>query len=285
LHREEILIEKSTELIRKLNSVSQAIASGKYGEIDTETLFELTSAEEISPDISELAESIGMMLVKVEAREFRLEGTIEELRAAKSELEMYSQNLEKMVEQRTEELREANKELSRLANLDGLTRIANRRIFNEYLVSEWERLSEEQQPLSLILIDVDCFKLFNDTYGHLGGDECLIKLAEVLESHTKGSELLAARYGGEEFAVILPETEGETAFKIAEEMRIEFERKEIPHEKNKAGEFATISVGISTVVPRDGIRPDNLIESADKALYIAKTDLGRNACRFIEFEV
>jgi predicted RNase H-like nuclease (RuvC/YqgF family) len=121
-------------LILKLNSVSKAIASGKYGEIDTETLFELTSEEEMSPDISELAESIGMMLVKVEAREFRLEATIEELRAAKSELEMYSQNLEKMVEQHTEELVRLIKSF-RVSRISRPYQIANRRIFNGILLA------------------------------------------------------------------------------------------------------------------------------------------------------
>ncbi len=271
-------IEMSKILISRLNSLCKEIAFGEYKKIDTEGLFEMTSSESYPEELSQLAESFGMMMVKVEAREYSLEQTIDELEKAKVQLEDYSHNLEDMVAERTEELSIANSELKRLADLDGLTRIANRRIFDEHIHEEWQRALRESAPLSLIMCDVDHFKLFNDTYGHQPGDDCLRKIARVLQSCMKRAGDLAARYGGEEFATILPNTDRKNAFQLAEMIRSSIEGLKIEHKNNSASDYVTISLGVSSIIPKKGLSPKTLIEQADRALYIAKRDLGRNAC-------
>jgi diguanylate cyclase (GGDEF)-like protein len=164
----------------------------------------------------------------------------------------------------------ANEELHRLATLDGLTQIANRRRFDHYLEDEWHRLKREQAPLSLILFDVDFFKLYNDTYGHLAGDDCLRQLANALKNIVKRPADLIARYGGEEFAVILPNTEIQGAIYVAQNIRQAVRDLGIPHAQSKMCDRITVSLGVVSIVPNSEISPPDLINAADKALYIAK---------------
>ncbi|MBE8987172.1 PAS domain S-box protein [Nostoc sp. LEGE 12450] len=169
-----------------------------------------------------------------------------------------------------QQVQAANEELQRLATLDGLTQIANRRRFDQYLENEWHRLKREQMPLSLILFDVDFFKRYNDTYGHLAGDDCLRQLGSALKSVIKRPADLVARYGGEEFAVILPNTEIEGAISLAQTIRQAVYDLIIPHAQSSVCDRVTVSLGVASIVPNSETSPQDLINAADKSLYIAK---------------
>lgn len=174
-----------------------------------------------------------------------------------------------------ESLRLANQRLQRLANLDGLTQVANRRYFDEVLDMEWLRLRREQLPLSLILCDIDYFKLYNDTYGHLAGDDCLRQVTQAIAKTIKRPADLLARYGGEEFVMLLPNTDIDGAIHMARQVQLEVANLAIPHSASRTSNYVTLSMGIASTVPILENEPKNLIAAADRALYAAKTK-GRN---------
>ena len=174
-----------------------------------------------------------------------------------------------------EQLAAANDELQRLSNQDGLTGIANRRLFDDFFIAEWQRAVRSEQPLSVIMADVDQFKLYNDTYGHQAGDECLRKVASVLRGGIQRATDLVARYGGEEFAVILPDTDADGAAAVAERLRAAVEGLGIPHAASSVGPVVTISLGVATVRPYADGMPLAVVAQADLALYRAKQQ-GRN---------
>ncbi|MCP4633548.1 MAG: diguanylate cyclase [candidate division Zixibacteria bacterium] len=174
----------------------------------------------------------------------------------------------------------AEKELERLAMVDELTQLANRRRFDECLRNEWQRLKREGAPLSLIMCDVDYFKQYNDSYGHKSGDDCLIAVAQGISSQIKRPADLTARYGGEEFAVVLPNTPSEGAFHVAENIRKRVHQIRIAHSSSDIDPSVTLSLGVSTIIPANDSSPDVLIKLADKALYEAKEN-GRNQTRAI----
>lgn len=174
-------------------------------------------------------------------------------------------------------LQQANEKLKRLANLDGLTQVSNRRRFDEYLTAEWRRLSRDRQPLSLLLADVDHFKAYNDTYGHLAGDDCLRTIARVLNQVVKRPADLVARYGGEEFALVLPNTPERGAVRITERLQTLLGDLAIAHESSPIAPFVTLSIGISSQVPSVQTYAESLVAQADSALYRAKSE-GRNTC-------
>jgi diguanylate cyclase (GGDEF)-like protein len=157
--------------------------------------------------------------------------------------------------------------------IDGLTSVENRRAFDLEYNKAWKMSLREGAPLALIMIDIDRFKLFNDTYGHLSGDQALIRIAEVIKAVIKRSSDLAARFGGEEFVVMLMNTTAEGAAVVAEEIRKRVEELGIENEKIK--NVITVSLGVASLIPENGIEHDELIEAADRALYKAKED-GRN---------
>ncbi|MEG5000263.1 diguanylate cyclase, partial [Microcoleus sp. B4-D4] len=167
-------------------------------------------------------------------------------------------------------LQDANQKLEELANLDGLTQVANRRCFNNRLQSEWQRLARENQPLSLILLDVDKFKSYNDYYGHLAGDDCLIRIGQILQKVVRCPTDLAARYGGEEFVLLLPNTDLEGGIKVSQNIQQEIHNLAIPHAQSDVKEIVTVSLGISSLIPTLEVQPDTLVAYADKALYDAK---------------
>ena len=169
-------------------------------------------------------------------------------------------------------LQAANQELQRLANLDGLTQVANRRRFDEYLEQEWRRLNREQSPLSLILCDVDLFKRYNDTYGHQAGDDCLRSIAHVLQVAATRPADVVARYGGEEFAIILPNTPLEGAVKIAAEVQAGIKQLQLEHRGSHISPFVTLSLGVASLVPALGLASAMLVAAADQALYQAKAE-------------
>lgn len=174
-----------------------------------------------------------------------------------------------------QQLQTANDELQRLAHLDGLTQIANRREFDRYLTQEWQRLQREQGSLALVLADVDHFKGFNDTYGHLAGDDCLRDLGQLLTQVTKRPADLAARYGGEEFALILPNTSPAGAIALVAETQAYLNRLAIPNRASPLYGQVTLSFGVTALVPTLALAPEVLVQRADHALYAAKK-AGRN---------
>jgi len=168
-----------------------------------------------------------------------------------------------------------NKQLRRISREDELTGIANRRCFNEWYKREWKRSVRYNNPFSLLMIDVDYFKNYNDAYGHTQGDQCLQKIAQTIQKELKRPLDLVGRYGGEEFAVILPNTDPLGAKFVAEEIRLSIQNLNIPHSGNTAGDVVTISTGIATAIPAREDNPEELLQEADKGLYKAK-DSGRN---------
>ena len=196
--------------------------------------------------------------------------------ALKLQREMAYRNAwEKELVKLTRQLQEANEKLNKLSNTDALTGIANRRLFDEKIEYEWKRSRRSQQPLSLIMIDIDHFKNYNDSFGHQAGDECLKQVASALSHTLRRPADFVARYGGEEFAVIIPETDCNAASEIAETLRSAVAALHIPHVRPDNNEWVTISLGVSSCMPNGEQAIQNLIALADKALYKAK-HAGRN---------
>jgi diguanylate cyclase (GGDEF)-like protein len=175
---------------------------------------------------------------------------------------------------REEELRIANEHLEELASLDGLTGLANRRGFDRQLEHEWKRAAEQHEPMALMMIDIDHFKLYNDRYGHVAGDTCLRSVGETLSLVTLENAVLVARYGGEEFALLLPGLDLTRVTSLAEEARRSIEDLCIAHAEAPCG-LVTISIGVESIIPRNGECTADLVEAADRALYAAKR-CGRN---------
>ena len=178
------------------------------------------------------------------------------------------QTLRDLTEEKTAQIK-----LEQLATRDGLTNLANRRCFDETLQAEWARAMRQGQPLSLLMVDVDNFKAYNDANGHLGGDECLKRIASAVSSEMRANDLVA-RYGGEEFAVILPNQSLKGAAIVAERIRSRVERLQVPNRNATAG-HVTVSIGAATALAAADSSPSQLVAIADAALYRAK-HMGRN---------
>ncbi|NOQ36818.1 MAG: diguanylate cyclase [Methylococcaceae bacterium] len=177
------------------------------------------------------------------------------------------------------ELEKQNMALLRLSQMDGMTDIANRRYFDETILVELRRAQRNRQFLSVIMIDVDHFKIYNDTYGHLQGDDCLKIVATILKNQKKRAADLVARYGGEEFALLLPDTNLEGAIHLAENIRNAIEEEQIPHKNSLTANYVTISVGVFSCLPNINDTPETLLKQADILLYEAKKS-GRNQVKF-----
>lgn len=187
----------------------------------------------------------------------------------------YSQTLEQKVIERTQELEVVTKQLEYLATVDELSQVYNRRYFNEYLAREWRRLARERKFISLILCDIDYFKLYNDYYYHQAGDDCLYKVAQCIKNLVKRPADLVARFGGEEFVIILSDTNRLGAEKVAQEICWAVNNLKIDHFCSKCSSYVTVSLGVATTIPTQKVSSQKLIKTADTALYQAK-DKGRN---------
>lgn len=204
------------------------------------------------------------------------------LSAQNRDLAAANVHLEERVAERTralalanETLTELNRKLETLSNTDGLLGIANRRHFNETLEHEWRRAQREHQPLSLLMIDVDHFKRYNDTYGHQAGDACLQSVAQAALSAMRRPSDLLARYGGEELVVILSNTGAQGAMEVAQAIRRNLAQRQIPHGDSPVAKQVTVSIGAATTSPDPQTHPEQLIAAADQGLYAAK-EVGRD---------
>jgi diguanylate cyclase (GGDEF)-like protein len=203
-------------------------------------------------------------------------------KVAEAEIVRLNVGLELRVQERTNELAQVsaqlvivNGSLELLSRQDGLTGLANRRHFDTYLADQLRVAHRQKRAISLVLVDVDAFKAYNDLYGHQAGDDCLKAVAVALRSCCRQTADMAARYGGEEFAMILPETDRKAAVRVAERVRAAVARLNITHQKSPAAPFVTVSAGISAYSQDGAMNADQLIRDADQALYQAKR-LGRN---------
>lgn len=184
----------------------------------------------------------------------------------------YLQNTNQILQAKVKEKTSA---LNRLAHLDGLTELANRRCFDQNLEQEWRRMERQQRPLALMMCDVDYFKRYNDAYGHQAGDRCLQKIARAIHLNVRRTGDLATRYGGEEFAVIMPNTDHRQAYIVAEKVHRAMLELQIEHHHSDIANHVTLSIGIASTIPQGIFHPTNLVRLADAALYEAKVN-GRN---------
>lgn len=180
-----------------------------------------------------------------------------------------------LIHHKNQELKKLNQQFRELANLDGLTGIANRRQFDRVLEDEWRRASRRDSAISMLMCDIDFFKLYNDSYGHLEGDECIRKVAQCLKAFSRRPGDLVARYGGEEFALILPAMAIEEAKAIAENVCVAVYNLAIPHASSTVVNRVTVSIGVASCIARQDVCPDVMVGQADNALYEAKNQ-GRN---------
>jgi diguanylate cyclase (GGDEF)-like protein len=177
-----------------------------------------------------------------------------------------------------EKLDEANKQLTRMSYLDGLTSVPNRRYFEEFFTREWKNAVRVGSYISLIMLDIDCFKAYNDTYGHLNGDDCLKKIATRLSEILKRPRDFLCRYGGEEFVAVLPDTDEKGALEVANRFLLETKKLKIPHKNSSADKNVTISIGLITAKPGRKEKRNSIMHKVDKALYEAKK-AGRNCLK------
>ena len=190
-------------------------------------------------------------------------------------LQLENQTLANSLKQTNARLHVLNEELTQLSATDSLTQVANRRYFDNRYISEFSRANREETELSLIMIDVDFFKNYNDELGHVAGDECLQKIAITIRNSLKRPTDLVARYGGEEFIVLLPSTSLEGAINLAEEIRQEVMNMKLVHPASSVSPYITVSLGVTGVYPGKDISKESLLKKADEALYNAKA-AGRN---------
>jgi len=193
-----------------------------------------------------------------------------ELRTPSGGLVMARLDVSELV-QKSEALKRSNALLQQLSATDALTGLANRRQFDQHLYGEWQRSLRTGLPLSLLLIDIDYFKRYNDRHGHLAGDACLRQVAGILYDCAQRAGELVARYGGEEFAILLPGADSATAMAVAQRCMDELARAAIVHGDSPVAEHLTCSIGIATVAARPDLTPESLVRSADEALYQVKS--------------
>lgn len=247
--------------ISALNEVAEKVKAFSVGGVDYITkpfqLAEVLARIENQLMLRELQRQLQKQNLLLQKKIQEHEQTVQELEQAKAALQ------------------QANQELQRLAIIDDLTQVANRRHFYHYLSQAWHRSIQMQTHLSLLLCDVDHFKPYNDAYGHQMGDYCLRQVAKAIQTTVRRSSDLVARYGGEEFAIILFDTDAEKATYLASEVQKNLHALQVSHPKSTVSAFVTLSIGVATITPQLEQTPEELIAVADRALYAAK-EQGRN---------
>lgn len=257
--------------IERLKDIPIIMVTGDTSEESLQQAFEAGATDYITKPLKKIE-----LLARVGAA-LRLKQEMDARKARELEL-LETTNL---LERTNQQLQESNERLQRMASVDGLTGVANRRYFDEYFAKEWRRAARLSQRIALIMIDIDFFKRYNDTYGHLQGDECLKQVAKGLNLPLKRPLDLIARYGGEEFVVMLPDTDIDGALEVARQLQEAIHELQLPHSGSHIASYVTLSMGVASLVPHKDISSDLLISHADKALYQAKTD-GRNCFRRYE---
>lgn len=269
-----------TSPLTRLAELSRGIARGDY-----DSRIEVHSGDEtgeLAARFNEMALTVRRHIDTLHHSEQQVRQRTDELEVAnrllalaKEAAEAHNESLEAKVQKRTAELEEANRKLSELTVTDALTGLANRRRFDTVFADEWSRGCRSRQPLAIIMLDIDYFKLYNDRYGHQAGDECLRAVARVLQTSARRAGDLVARYGGEEFVVVAADADLGTARDLAETMRRSVELLAMPHEVSQAAGVVTISLGVAVGVPSEHTQAARLLHLADDALYRAKHG-GRN---------
>ncbi|WP_321404393.1 diguanylate cyclase [Maridesulfovibrio sp.] len=168
------------------------------------------------------------------------------------------------------DLKDAKTKIEKLANIDELSNLFNRRYFNQKLEQEFKRHQRSASSLSLIMLDIDCFKLYNDTYGHQSGDQCIQEVSAILKDSGSRPSDIAARYGGEEFVLLLPDTDTTGAQKVAKTIQKKLKAKSIPHKASTVADVVTLTFGIATIIPDRTTSPESIIKLADQYLYKGK---------------
>lgn len=207
--------------------------------------------------------------------EATLQALIQMITEQKTDLELIVQTIMEHGDVLDVQWRHKLHEVNQLAAFDSLTQVANRRRFDEYLAQQWQQMARSCLPLSLILCDIDHFKSYNDTYGHLAGDKCLRQVAQSLNQALGRSDDLLARFGGEEFVAVLPHTSLDGALLVAERLRLTVQQLQIPHIRSTADTVLTVSLGVACVMPSYDEPSMRLLEAADRSLYLAKQQ-GKN---------
>lgn len=212
---------------------------------------------------------------KFTAAESSAHALIETISRQKSDLEVLVQTLTEHGDSLDAQWHQKFREASLQAGIDGLTQIPNRRQFDAYLQQQWEHMLRERAPLALLMLDVDAFKTYNDTYGHPAGDTCLRQIAIAISQCLQHPEDFAARYGGEEFVAVMPRTDLASAVLVARRIQEAIRRLQIPHENSPVSPLVTVSIGAVSLAPRPSLAPECAIQIADRRLYQAKQK-GRN---------
>lgn len=241
-----------------------------------------TTAEHGDCIEAQLHEANQQLKVEVEVRrrtQMTLQTLIEAISKRKADLEIVVQTIMEHGDIMDTQWALKLSEMNKIASIDGLTQIPNRRRFDEHLEHQWKQMIRERSPICLILFDIDHFKQFNDTYGHLAGDDCLKQVAQVLEGCVQRPSDLIARYGGEEFAAILPQTTIAGAIEVAQRVQTEIANLKILHEKSSVSDYLTLSIGIAGSIPTSTQSFSKLLDEADQYLYLAKQQ-GRDRITF-----
>ncbi len=252
----------SPGLVAEINRLKQEVVdlrialqtSDEHGDLQQEHLYRLSNS--LTAEVRER-----------QAAEDKLRELIDAIVREKGDLEIMLQILMDQGDLSAEE--------GEKARIDGLTQLANRRRFDEFLTQEWDRHLITKKPLSLLICDVDHFKLYNDNYGHQAGDSCLKMVASKISSCFRSGDVVA-RYGGEEFAIVLPETDGAIAVRVADRARLAVERAALAHAASSVSDWVTLSIGVACTASMENIcNLPELISEADRNLYLAK-HRGRN---------